>query len=91
MEENKNETVELTELFAEKEKSFTLSDIIVVQSIVCMAVSVVFVLLNMLLPKAAEGIYDELSYWSQADISFEELMSAIIRFVNSSPSEGLRR
>lgn len=77
--------VELTELFAEKSPDITLGDIIVMQAILCVAISIVFVLANMLLPDVAQGMYSEFRLCFDGGGAVETAYEAIAEFANSTP------
>lgn len=77
--------VELTELFADKRPDITLGDIIVTQAILCVAISIIFVLANMLLPDIAQGMYSEFRLCFDGGGAAEDVFAAIAEFANSTP------
>lgn len=79
------EPVELTELFADKRPDVTFGDIIVTQAILCVAISIVFVLSNMLLPRVAQGMYTEFRLCMDGGGAAEAAYEAIAEFANSTP------
>lgn len=77
--------VELTELFADKRPDVTPGDIIVTQAILCAAISIVFVLANILLPDIARGMYSEFRLCLDGGGAAEDVFAAIAEFANSTP------
>ena len=80
------EGCELTELFATKRKTVTLADTITLQAIICVAVSIAYLAVNMLAPQLSVQLYNEfkLNYNMEAQ-SAESVFKAIEEFVNSTP------
>lgn len=83
MEENENVPVELTELFHDEIKSLPLSEIIVFQAVICVVVSIIFVLLNMLYPEIAAEVYDETFGHFNKNIRLSELIDGIAEWFNT--------
>ena len=80
--------VELTELFKDNKKSVSLSDIVVFQAILCVAVSLVYVVMNIFLPESAVEMYEEFTVNYTMEISEESnVIDALADFINSSPAD----
>lgn len=80
--------VELTELFKDNKKSVALSDIIVFQAILCVAVSLVYMVMNIFLPESAVEMYEEFTVNYNMEISEEgNVIDALADFINSSPAD----
>ena len=78
------------EAFVYNEKSCPLSEIITVQSIVCVAVSIIFVLINIFYPQTAAEIYDVTSENFNYEVHISAIAENIKDFLNSSPSDRLQ-
>ena len=80
--------VELTELFKDNKKSVTLSDIVVFQAILCVAVSLVYMVMNIFLPESAVEMYEEFTVNYNMEISEEgNVIDTLADFINSSPAD----
>lgn len=80
--------VELTELFKDNKNTVTLSDIVVFQAILCVAVSLVYAVMNIFLPESAVEMYEEFTVNYNMEISEEgNVIDALADFVNSSPAD----
>ena len=85
---NCDKPVELTEMFVSPEKKCTLSDIITVQSIICVAISISFIVLNMLYPSVADSMHTvfESSISNNCEENFFEEIAQIIKdMANAKP------
>lgn len=81
----KEAPTELTELFKDKEKPAQLSDIINVQAIICVAISILYISLNMLRPNMAIELYDTFFENFNGGGGYGQVYSEIEDFVNSKP------
>lgn len=84
--EGSAEPQELTELFVTKRKTVTLADTMTLQAIICVALSIAYLAVNMFLPDISEAICSEfeLNYNLEAERA-EEVWGAISDFINSTP------
>jgi hypothetical protein len=76
--------VELTELFVSKRKAVTLSDIITVQAIICVIISIAYVTANTVCPDVTKELYSEFTLHYSADTS-DGILKEISEFLNSKP------
>ncbi len=88
--EKPEEPEELTEMFVQKRKTVTVSDIITMQAILCVVLSIAYMVVNIFFPGISEEIYNEYRINVRAgtnDGLMGELAEKVIEFINSTPRE----
>ena len=71
---------------ARKKQSVTLGETITLQAIICVIISIIFIVANMFAPKTAEQLAEEFrENYCTSDEMTDSVLEAFMNFVNSKP------